>query len=362
MNASIALLLDGIGSQDAMVFDHRGSRDGGPFDIRCSKELLVEDEPSLDPDVLYVASSAVLEGMADRLCNMSVAVAGGLQEGDRIIRIDGKKVFTEYDISFLMQRNESGKYHFVVMRGGKKTDLPEVSFARRTGGNFSYNADLSIHGLSAGMKRAGLEEGDRILSVNGRAVENTEALAAAIAEDDDYVIDYVVERNRGSVDVKGVKMATMTVLDFIIQGEEKNFFNVTSGALKYTVTLSRLVYISLFDLLRGHYGIRDLAGPIGTVSVITEVAQDSAASADWSTLFMIMALITINIGLFNLLPIPALDGGRFFFMLIELIFRRPIPPKYENRIHAIGMVLLLAFMLLISAGDIWKLITGVGFY
>ena len=82
MNASIALLLEGIGSQDAMVFDHRGSRDGGPFDIRCSKELLVEDEPSLDPDVLYVASSAVLEGMADRLCNMSVAVAGGLQEGD----------------------------------------------------------------------------------------------------------------------------------------------------------------------------------------------------------------------------------------------------------------------------------------
>ncbi len=75
-----------------------------------------------------------------------------------------------------------------------------------------------------------------------------------------------------------------------------------------------------------------------------------------------MALITINIGLFNLLPIPALDGGRLFFMLIELIARRPVPAKYENWIHAAGMVLLLIFMAVISASDLWKWISGVGFY
>ena len=71
-----------------------------------------------------------------------------------------------------------------------------------------------------------------------------------------------------------------------------------------------------------------------------------------------MALITINIGLFNLLPIPALDGGRFFFMLIELIFRKPVPAKYENLIHAAGLVLLLIFMAVVSFSDIWKLIQG----
>ena len=77
---------------------------------------------------------------------------------------------------------------------------------------------------------------------------------------------------------------------------------------------------------------------------------------------MIMAMITINIGLFNLLPVPALDGGHLFFMFFELIFRKKIPQKYESYIHAAGLVILFAFMALISASDIWKLISGRGFY
>ena len=122
-----------------------------------------------------------------------------------------------------------------------------------------------------------------------------------------------------------------------------------------------MVYLSLFDLIRGRYGINELAGPIGTVSVIADVAEQSVQSADWSSMLMIMALITINIGLFNLLPIPALDGGRLFFMFVELITRRKIPPKYENWIHAAGLILLLIFMAIISASDLWKWISGVGF-
>ena len=75
-----------------------------------------------------------------------------------------------------------------------------------------------------------------------------------------------------------------------------------------------------------------------------------------------MAMITINIGLFNLLPVPALDGGHLFFMLFEVIFRKPVPQKYESWIHAAGLVVLLGFMAIISFSDIWKLISGRGFY
>ena len=75
-------------------------------------------------------------------------------------------------------------------------------------------------------------------------------------------------------------------------------------------------------------------------------------------LINIMAFIAINIGVFNLLPIPALDGGRLFFMLIEMIFRKPIPAKYENYVHAAGMILLLGFMAVVTFSDIHKLITG----
>ena len=79
---------------------------------------------------------------------------------------------------------------------------------------------------------------------------------------------------------------------------------------------------------------------------------------DWTPLLTIMALIAINIGLFNLLPIPALDGGRLFFMFIELIICRPIPQKFEKWVHAVGMILLLAFMAVISFKDIVSLIRG----
>ncbi|MGN0468812.1 MAG: RIP metalloprotease RseP [Acutalibacteraceae bacterium] len=306
----------------------------------------------------YVGTNQILQFYDSAVSNSE----GGLMENDKILEIDGKKVFSDYDISFLMQRNESGTYHFVVERNGEKTDLPAVTFAKRTGGNFSYDENCVISSVSAKMKKAGLEDGDKILKVNGKKISSRDDLISQITADKDFTIDYVVERNQGEVEVKGVEMATVTVFDFILLGENKNAANVIGGAFRYAGTMSRMVYLSLFDLIRGHYGFNDLAGPIGTVSVITDVAQESVSSMDWSSLLMIMALITINIGLFNLLPVPALDGGRFFFMLVELIFRKPVPAKYENWIHAAGMVLLLIFMAVISASDIWKLISGRGFY
>ena len=287
---------------------------------------------------------------------------GGLQEGDKIISIDGKKVFSDYDVSFLMQRNGSGVYSFVVERNGEKTELPQVHFARRTGGNFSYDEDCTISSLSSKIKDFGLKDGDKILKVNGEAVKNGQELIAVIGKDEDYVYDFTVERQGETLDFAEVKMAVVTVFDFVILGEDKNIINVTKSAFGYALSMGRMVYLSLFDLLSGQYGMNDLAGPIGTISVITDIAEESIATVDWSSLFMIMAMITINIGLFNLLPVPALDGGHLFFMFFELIFRKKIPQKYESYIHAAGLVILLGFMAIISASDIWKLISGRGFY
>ena len=150
----------------------------------------------------------------------------GLQVGDEILKIDGKRVFSDYDITFLMQRNNTGKYHMVVRRDGEKIDLPAVHFNVRTGGNFSYKEDNSITDLSARMKKAGLKDGDIIVAVNGTAVEDNEALAAAISADRDFVIDFTVQRGEETLDVSKVKMMTVTVFDFVLLGEKKNVFNV----------------------------------------------------------------------------------------------------------------------------------------
>ena len=306
----------------------------------------------------YVGTNSILQFYENSVSNSET----GLQVEDKILKIDGKRVFSDYDISLLMQRNATGTYDFLVEREGKKVHLPSVTFMRRTGGNFSYDESCVLSSVSALMKDAGLEDGDKVIKVNGKEVSSGDELGKAVSADEDFIIDFTVIRNQGEVSVEKVKMSTVTVFDFVIRGEEKNVLNVTAGAFRYALSMSRMVYLSLFDLLRGQYGLNELAGPIGTVSVITDVAQNSAQTADWSSMFMMMALITINIGLFNLLPVPALDGGRFFFMLVEFIFRKPVPAKYENWIHAAGLVLLLGFMAVVSFSDIWKLVSGRGFY
>ena len=313
----------------------------------------------------FLVGSEDLAGTNEILKFYDTAISnqeGGLQAGDKIISIDGKRVFSDYDITFLMQRNNSGTYKFVVERDGEKLTLPEVHFARRTGGNFSYTADCIISGLSSKIKGFGLKDGDKIVGVNGEAVTTGEELIAVIGKDDDYTYDFTIERQGETLDFADVKMAVVTVFDFVILGEDKNVINVTKSAFGYALSMGRMVYLSLFDLISGQYGMNDIAGPIGTISVITDIAEESIATVDWSSLLMIMAMITINIGLFNLLPVPALDGGHLFFMVFELIFRKKIPQKYESYIHAAGLVILLGFMALISASDIWKLISGRGFY
>ena len=213
----------------------------------------------------------------------------------------------------------------------------------------------------------GLREKDRILKVDGTKVYSASYdLSYLMQRSGDNKFDFTVLRDGEKVELKDVEFATKTgedgrqtiIYDFSIVGIVPTFKNVLSYTFSEAVSIGRMVYMSLFDLCTGHYRLSDLSGPVGTVQIIAEVASESVSRFDFSFLLQIMALITINIGLFNVLPIPALDGGRLFFMFIELIFRKPVPQKYERWIHAAGMVLLLLFMAVISFNDILKLIQG----
>lgn len=211
----------------------------------------------------------------------------------------------------------------------------------------------------------GLQVDDKIKEINGRKVFSEYDISFLMVRDDDGVIDFVVERNGEKVNLNGVKFetkdnnGTMTIIyDFIIKGVEPSFLSVTKNAVLESVSIARVVWISLLDLVTGRYGINELSGPIGTVTIIADAAQTATQQMDWTMLLMLMALIAINIGLFNLLPLPALDGGRLFFMAIEFIFRKPVPRKYEGWVHAIGLVLLMLLMVVISFSDILKLIKG----
>ncbi len=211
-----------------------------------------------------------------------------------------------------------------------------------------------------------LQAGDEIREINGKRVYSEYDLSFLMARDKDGVIDFVVEREGEKIDLNGVPFQTVKnddgtitiIYDFIIRGVEPSFLSVAKNAALESVSIGRIVWISLLDLITGQYGLSDLSGPIGTVSYIADAAQIATQQTDYTYLFTLMAMIAINIGLFNLLPLPALDGGRLFFLAIEFVFRKPVPAKYEGWVHAVGMVLLLLLMVVISFSDILRLIRG----
>ena len=122
----------------------------------------------------------------------------------------------------------------------------------------------------------------------------------------------------------------------------------------------QLVRFSLVQLFTGGASVKELSGPVGIVTTITEVGEQSETASDAAqNIFYFAALIAINLAVMNLLPFPALDGGRIFFLLIDalalLFFKRPVPEKYQAAVNAAGMAVLLLFMLFVTVQDVLKL-------
>ena len=140
-------------------------------------------------------------------------------------------------------------------------------------------------------------------------------------------------------------------MDFKFLGEPVSFRNTLSYAWHWTFSLVKQVWYSVIDILSGRYGLQAISGPVGTATIISQ-----ASSQGLRTFLLLIAYITINVGVFNLLPLPALDGGRILFVLIEMIFRRPVPTKFEAWVHRIGIILLLGLIAVVTFSDITKLL------
>ena len=215
-------------------------------------------------------------------------------------------------------------------------------------------------------QQSGLEKDDVIKMINGRNVYSEYDLSFLLSRDKDGLVDFVVERDGQKIAVNNVRFemrensggGESMVLDFIIVGVEPTFLSVIKYSALEAISFARIVWISLFDLVTGQYGFKDLSGPIGTVSYIAQVTQQTVQTTDLTPILTMLTLVSVNIGVFNLLPIPALDGGKLFFLFIELIRRKKINPKYESLIHAAGFMLLIGMMAAVSLSDIIKLVRG----
>lgn len=203
---------------------------------------------------------------------------------------------------------------------------------------------------------SGLMVGDTIKSIDGMRVFTATDVEIGLTRSPDDTLSITVERN-GKIQTLEVKFQMEEYegrkyvgMDFWLLGKEKTVGSVLKNSAATFVSYTRMVFLSVHDLLVGRYGLSDLSGPVGAVSVVSNAAKTSLNS-----LLRISAILTINIGLFNLFPIPALDGWRFFLLLGEGVFRKKLPAKWEYAINAAGLAVLLGVMVLVTFSDVTKL-------
>lgn len=309
----------------------------------------------------------------------------GLQSGDVIKEINGYGISTSMDFNYPISTAEL-----------KTVDGSTLEIYKEDCGNNLYNMAVSL----VQDKNNKLSD-EQVSKVNELLSKSTNEIVKAKSKEDAYSVyenyykkindacgikdykvekiveketrkrytaDILVERNGEEKLLKNVQFFTYTTkdnsdpqvsIDFYVKPIDKTIGSVLSQTFKQTISTCKMIYASLGGLLTGKFGLKDMSGPIGIASAVTTVASESLASGFMSavnSIIYVMMIITVNLGLFNMLPFPALDGGRFVFLIIEAIRGKSVPRKVEAIVNGIGMGLLILLMILITANDIFKLI------
>ncbi len=234
------------------------------------------------------------------------------------------------------------------------TEIKGFSGEKKDDGSIVYYAESY---------ESGLRHGDKFIEIDGTKIFSTLDVNYIFSTSNKDTHDVVVKRDGEKIELSDVvfndKREGGGTIDFGLTYVEKNPLTVTKGAGDLFMSMGHLVGMSLKQMISGKMDKKEVSGPVGVVTAINETAEESESFADavFNLIYM-AALITINVGIFNLLPIPGLDGGRLLFCLIELVRRKPVKPEHEGYVHLAGMFLLFGIMIFATYNDIVRLITG----
>lgn len=290
---------------------------GGVFNIILGFVLFI---------VVVCAISPIRTNVVESVVPNSYIEQSGIRAGDTIVAINGKGVSFYNDISLYAQNFTKDEYAtLTVKRNSEKIE-------------FEFKPTEQI------IETAYTEDGATVKStING------------VPSDEQYV-PYSADFEKNDELIGKTEKTTKYIIGFKPALKNINALNVWGEAWNETKFVVKLVYQSLWQIITGKIGIREMSGPVGIVSEVNTAVNSGSMS--WLYVINLVALLTINLGVFNLLPIPALDGGRILFVLWEMITKKRVPPDKEGIIHAIGMGLLLLLVLFISFSDILKLFGG----
>jgi len=300
----------------------------------------------------------------------SPAEEAGLQVGDIITSFQGKPISIGRDISLYesLYGMQQDQIKMTVKRDGKKIDLNfKAASEKKYMLGFSYVPDgepeITEVFVDGAMMKAGVLAGDVITAVDGTKVSTGEELQTYLREHPlgENAVTITVSRDGKEKEFTvqpTVRTQVSTGFVYNLYREKTNFF----GVLKYSAVEVRYWISSTIDslglLIKGTFRVNDLSGPVGIVDAIgssVEEAKSEGTVVMWMQMFYWAILLSANLGVMNLLPLPALDGGRLVFLLIEAVTKKKVNPNIEGMIHFAGFVLLMALMVFVFMNDIKRL-------
>ncbi len=210
----------------------------------------------------------------------------------------------------------------------------------------------------------GFQEDDRIISINGQAITNQEQVSTIVADSNGAPMTVVLERDDQQLTINAAPKYREDTQKYLFgiglapTLEPVNIFAAFANGVTYSLRVLGDMVIGITTLLAGllGYGEKPSGGFVGPVGIARFTGR--AAMSGWQTYLSLTAVLSLNLALFNILPLPALDGSRIVFALIEAVRRKRIPPEREAVVHAVGMMVLLGLMVIITLSDVGNIING----
>ena len=303
--------------------------------------------------IVLATSGVYISNVVDSTIPEYAAEQAGIQSGDKIVELNGEKVDNKYDLDDIME-NATGEDILVkVERNGETLEFnikPTEVQSKVTGMYLDDKCQVIMVEKGSSSEKQGIQANDVITKINNVETNgDTNKIIEALQQDETETISLTIQRGNGEINIEftpdyvstyylgvNMKMAPDTFLNRCYYGviETKNFiFSIVDNVKQ---------------LFTGNVGIDQMTGPIGIGEMVSQ-------TNGFREFIHLMALISISLGVTNLLPIPALDGGKILILIIEAIRRKPMKPENEINIQLLGFSILIALAIYVSYNDILRL-------
>lgn len=304
--------------------------------------------------ILSATSGTYISNEVDYVSDDYVAKEIGIQSGDYIIEIDGKKVESKIDLNEALERTNGKKILMKVQRNGKILEYkvePNIIYKKRTGLYLNENGKIIAIEKNSPADKQGIKSNDILVEINGEKVnQDINKALELIQKDGANTILLKIKRNSDEIEIDLTpEYIPNYYLGVVLKKAPDNLWNRCKNAGMKTREFVLSIVDNLKELFTGGVGIDQMTGPVGI--------SEAVAKTDGLNEFInLLALISLSLGVTNLLPIPALDGGKIVILLVEAIRRKPMKEQTEINLQLIGFSLLIALAIYVSYNDILRIL------